>query len=131
MSCWALSRLQTDGSGTPSESPTEGEGEMFERFRRSSGGQANPNYGDGAAFQRGDGYAGDGTAADGATTRTAVADRPGAGDGAAVADRPGATRTPPVAATSAGPATVAEARAIQRERYGGADGTAIFFGWLS
>jgi len=26
---------------------------------------------------------------------------------------------------------VAEARAIQHERFGGADGTAIFFGWLS
>jgi hypothetical protein len=37
-------------------------------------------------------------------------------------------RTAPAAA---GPATVAEARAVQRDRFGGADGTAIFFGWLS
>jgi hypothetical protein len=31
----------------------------------------------------------------------------------------------------AAPPTVADARALQRERFGGADGSAIFFGWLS
>jgi hypothetical protein len=30
-----------------------------------------------------------------------------------------------------GTATIQQARAVQRERFGGADGTAIFFGWLS
>jgi hypothetical protein len=36
-----------------------------------------------------------------------------------------------VAGAAAAPASAEEARAIQRERFGGADGTAIFFGWLS
>jgi hypothetical protein len=36
----------------------------------------------------------------------------------------------PATATTAAP-TAAEARAVQRDRFGGADGTAIFFGWLS
>jgi hypothetical protein len=31
----------------------------------------------------------------------------------------------------AAPETVGDARALQRERFGGADGSAIFFGWLS
>jgi hypothetical protein len=62
-------------------------------------------------FQRGDGYKGDGG-------NTAVADRP-------------ATTTATTTAPATGPATVAEAREVQRARFGGADGTAIFFGWLS
>jgi hypothetical protein len=112
---------------------------MFERFKRSSGrdAQGNGNYGDGAAFQRGDGYAGDGATATqpvstGTTTgATAAGGGTQAGYGgdtrtAPVADRPAATR-----GTVAGPASAAEAREIQRERFGGADGTAIFFGWLS
>jgi hypothetical protein len=50
----------------------------------------------------------------------------------AVADRPVATQTAPATAPVAtGPGTYEDARAIQRERFGGADGTAIFFGWLS
>jgi hypothetical protein len=50
----------------------------------------------------------------------------GNGDGgAAVAERPVTTTH------TARPATVEETRVRQRERFGGADGTAIFFGWLS
>jgi hypothetical protein len=69
-----------------------------------------------------------------------VADRRATADAAATTDagRASATRTAPLAGTApaaagtaAAPATAAEARAIQRERWGGADGTAIFFGWLS
>jgi hypothetical protein len=93
---------------------------MFERFRRSSGRDAQTEnaYGDGAAFEGGDGYDRT-TTGNGTGTRTAVLDRQQAGTG-----------TAPVAA--AGPAaTVDEARAVQRDEYGGADGTAIFFGWLS
>src|SRR3954451_16605058 len=75
-----------------------------------------------AWFQRGnndDAVGRDGVAGDG-ETRTAVA------------DRPVATRTAPAAAPVAGrPATYEETRALQRDRFGGADGTAIFFGWLS
>jgi hypothetical protein len=136
---------------------------MFERFRRSRERTEddNTNHDRGAAFQRGDAYTDDQTAAHPASTRTtvadgnhesdertAVADRDYDGDGrTAVADRDydgdertgvvdrGAadTRTVPAgtATTAGAPATVAEARAIQRERFGGADGTAIFFGWLS
>src|SRR3954466_13854982 len=65
-------------------------------------------------FQRGNGYndRGDGN--------TAVADRPAT-----------TTATTTTTAPATGPATVADARAAQRERFGGADGTAIFFGWLS
>ena len=48
----------------------------------------------------------------------------------AVVDRPAHTHEIPPEARS-GQATVAEARAVQRDRFGGADGTAIFFGWLS
>jgi hypothetical protein len=48
----------------------------------------------------------------------------------AVVDRPAGTHTIPAGAQG-GPASVAEARAVQRDRFGGADGTAIFFGWLS
>jgi hypothetical protein len=84
---------------------------MFERFRRSSqrtdAGHDNP----GPEFTPGNGYDGYGRSSTG-TTRTAVVD-------------------PPTAATTPRPATVDEARAVQRERFGGADGTAIFFGWLS
>jgi hypothetical protein len=93
---------------------------MFERFRRN---RVDDDYDRrdepdrGAAFQSGNGY--DRTAADGTTTRTAVA------------DRPAGTHTVPAAATSTAPATYAETRALQRDRFGGADGTAIFFGWLS
>lgn len=92
---------------------------MFERFRRR--GRDGDDYERGTDFQRGDGYADERvTEGNGAATRTAVA------------DRRGGTHTIPAAATgAAAPATVAEARAVQRERYGGADGTAIFFGWLS
>ncbi|HEX4718691.1 MAG TPA: hypothetical protein VH300_09195 [Thermoleophilaceae bacterium] len=115
---------------------------MFERLRRSSKSrQSNDtNYGDGAAFQRGDGYAGDGTdrpvatdTRDGAATRAGNGYTEGDADTrTAVADRPAATRMAPGGTTAtAAPATAAEAREIQRERFGGADGTAIFFGWLS
>jgi hypothetical protein len=96
---------------------------MFEKFRRSRDRDAyDGDYNDGPAFQRGDGYDGDNAVAhDGTTTRTAVV------------NRPARTHAIPAAATAgtAAPATVGEARAIQRESYGGADGTAIFFGWLS
>jgi hypothetical protein len=93
---------------------------MFEKFKRSNERDENGNdYENGAGFQRGDGYDGDTRVADNGTdTRTAVV------------DRPGRTHTVPAAVASA-PATAAEAREIQRERHGGADGTAIFFGWLS
>jgi hypothetical protein len=117
---------------------------MFERFRRSSKSQqhADTDYNRGAAFQRGDTDAGDGTDRPVATdTREGTATSAGNGytradDDAetrtAVADRPTATRTAPAATTAAAaPASAAEAREIQRERFGGADGTAIFFGWLS
>lgn len=123
---------------------------MFERFRRSSKSRQNDDteYGHGAAFQRGDGYAGDGTdrpvatdTREGADTRAGdgyaqgdtdprAADTQGdTGTRTAVVDRPAEARAAPAAA--AAPATAAEAREVQRERYGGADGTAIFFGWLS
>ena len=46
----------------------------------------------------------------------------------AVMDRPVAESEP---ITTNMPANIAETRAAQRERFGGADGTAIFFGWLS
>jgi hypothetical protein len=118
---------------------------MFERFKRSSGrdAQANGNYGDGAAFQRGDGYAGDGATATQPVNTGTTTGATAAGDGAGTqAGYGGDTRTAPVrdrpAAAPAGtrgavggPASAAEAREIQRERFGGADGTAIFFGWLS
>ena len=81
---------------------------MFERLRR------------GDNYNGADSTNGTGDTRDGADTRTAVIDRP--------------ARThdvPPAATTTAAPASVAEARAVQRERFGGADGTAIFFGWLS
>jgi hypothetical protein len=89
---------------------------MFERFRRSSGAVETRDQSPG--FTPGDGYDGDGRngtttapSADTGTTRTAVVDRP--------------------ATTTAAAPTLAETRAVQRERFGGADGTAIFFGWLS
>jgi hypothetical protein len=129
---------------------------MFERFkRRDRDGYDGNDYNDrGAAFQRGDGYADDRTATQPVGTRTAVTDRDTDGDGrpdavdrdnrTGVLDRdgdgrtdvtergrPGAHTVPAGAAAATGPATVDEARAVQRERYGGADGTAIFFGWLS
>ena len=50
----------------------------------------------------------------------------------AVVDRPTHTHTiPPEATGATGATTVTEARVIQHDRFGGADGTAIFFGWLS
>jgi hypothetical protein len=110
---------------------------MFEKFRRNRTGDATgTDYNRGANFQSGDGYAGDGTAADGTTTRTAdgatAANADGTTNRTAVVDRPARTRGVPATAAGTGaPATAAEARAIQRERFGGADGTAIFFGWLS
>jgi hypothetical protein len=89
---------------------------MFDRFKRRRAAETDGGtYDNGAAFQSGNGYTGDRVADDGTATRTAVVDRP-------------ATTTAPA---TAGPATVAEARAVQRERFGGEDGTAIFFGWLS
>jgi hypothetical protein len=85
---------------------------MFERFRRSSQGTDARDDTPGPGFTPGNGYDGYGHSSAG-STRTAVVDRP-------------------TATTTAGrPATVDEARAVQRERFGGADGTAIFFGWLS
>jgi hypothetical protein len=60
----------------------------------------------------------------GTGTRTAVVDRPGD-------DRQVDDRTATTAPATTRPATVAETREVQRERFGGADGTAIFFGWLS
>jgi hypothetical protein len=95
---------------------------MFERFRRARQRDDfdDTDYGRGPAFERGDG--GDGHAGDGTTTRTAVADRPARTH--AIPAGVGGT-------AAAAPATAEEARAIQRDRFGGADGTAIFFGWLS
>src|SRR3954454_16155862 len=105
---------------------------MFEKFRRRNrDGYSGNDYNDGTGFQRGDGYADDQTATQPVGTRTAVAGRDTDGDGRAdVAER---ERTVPAATagTTTGAATVGEARELQRERYGGADGTAIFFGWLS
>lgn len=96
---------------------------MFERFRRPRSKDA--QYESSAGFQGGEGYTrsqrGNGY------DRTSVVDQPATDT--AVTDRP-VTRTAPAAATTA-PATVEEARAVQRARFGGADGTAIFFGWLS
>lgn len=63
-------------------------------------------------FQRGDGYKDNG------------------GD-TVVADRPVTATATTATAPATGPATAADARAAQRARFGGADGTAIFFGWLS
>src|SRR6059036_2068157 len=98
---------------------------MFGRDKRASDRdvQTDGQYGNGAAFQPGDGYAGDGVADDGATTRTVPATG-GNTRAAAVADRP--TARPVGAGTAGAPTTAAEARAIQRDRFGGADGTAIF-----
>src|SRR3954447_2323431 len=109
---------------------------MFERFKRSSGRDYEGTE-NGPAFQRGDGYAGgDGRTGDGYVGDGRVGDgRVADGDRTAVVDRPAGTTTRTAAAPAAygatGPASAAEARAIQRERFGGADGTAIFFGWLS
>jgi hypothetical protein len=110
---------------------------MFERFQRSE------------RFRRvnrtgSDGAANGSNAPDAGTARTSVVDRPTTEQAAPerptidtpaatdmrAAERPVATR-PVRPAAPAGPATVEEARAVQRERFGGADGTAIFFGWLS
>jgi hypothetical protein len=68
-------------------------------------------------LRRGENYDG-ADRTNGTETRTAVVDRP---------DR--ANTMPADAGT--GTASVAEARAVQHDRFGGADGTAIFFGWLS
>jgi hypothetical protein len=122
-------------------------------YNRGAGFQSGDGYADGTTTRRGDGYAtdtgvGDGTertavAADGGDTRTGVVDdgrdtRTGVvGDRrdtqSDVVDQRTRSDTAPAAATTGAtaPATAAEARAIQRERWGGADGTAIFFGWLS
>ena len=106
---------------------------MFERLRRGE------NY-DAAQTTNGT------DARNGADTRTAVADRPartaGTHDVPTQATQPAdaQTTTGPRTGTAAGaggvatarrPASVADRRAAQRERFGGADGTAIFFGWLS
>jgi hypothetical protein len=122
-------------------------------YNRGAGFQSGDGYADGTATRRGDGYAtdtgvGDATertavAADGRDTRTGVVDdgrdaRTGVvGDRrdthSGVVDQRTRSGAAPAAATTGAtaPATAAEARAIQRERWGGADGTAIFFGWLS
>jgi hypothetical protein len=107
---------------------------MFERFRRRGrDGHDGNEYNRGAEFQRGEGYTGDATAAQPTGTRTAVAGRDYDADGDGRADVAERGRTAPAATagTATGAATVGEARELQRERYGGADGTAIFFGWLS
>jgi hypothetical protein len=86
---------------------------MFERFRRRSAQETDARSDTPApGFTPGDGYDGNGRSVTG-DTRTAVIDRPAA------------------TTTAERPATIDEARAVQRERFGGADGTAIFFGWLS
>jgi hypothetical protein len=113
---------------------------MFEKLRRRNrDGYDGDTYDRGAAFQRGP--ADDETATQPAGTRTAVAERDADGDGrpdsvergdgrtAVMPPRRAGTHAAPAAATGA--ATYEEARAVQRERYGGADGTAIFFGWVS
>lgn len=101
---------------------------MFERFRR------NDSATDGAPFARGDGYDNDTrTVGDNDTRAVGDNDTRTVGDNNTRTvddDRAVATRTQP-AATTTGATTVAEARELQRERFGGADGTAIFFGWLS
>jgi hypothetical protein len=100
---------------------------MFEKFRRRNRGEADGNtYDRGAEFQRGDGYTDDTSATQPAGTRTAVAERDADSDG-----RTEVLERHPSPAAAAGPASYEEARAVQRERFGGADGTAIFFGWLS
>src|SRR5438128_163717 len=72
-------------------------------------------------LRRGSSYDGaDMATTNGNSTQTAVADRP-------ATTRAAGTRT----AAPARPATVTDTRAAQYERFGGADGTAIFFGWLS
>lgn len=106
---------------------------MFERFRRNRG-YNEDGYGDGAGFQRGDGYAGDrggdGYAGRGGDGVAGARIGDGVDQRTAVVDRPTTTRATAAPAT-AGATSVAEARAVQRDRFGGADGTAIFFGWLS
>jgi hypothetical protein len=96
---------------------------MFERFKRSRARTGyDQDYSNGDGFQSGNGYVADDAATartEPATTSTAVADRPAT-----------TTRTAPVTAAGTGAATYEERRAYQRERWGGADGTAIFFGWL-
>src|SRR3954447_16239751 len=87
---------------------------MFERFRRDESATGS------APFARGDGYDNDGRTGDGAA-------RTGDGD-VATRTRPTETTT---TATTTRATSVAEARELQRERFGGSDGTAIFFGWLS
>jgi hypothetical protein len=97
---------------------------MFERFTRKR------TYNDGNNEPVDDGAT---RATDDETTTRTVDDgttssAPGNGTArTAVVDRPATARS--FRATS--PATADEARAVQRERWGGADGTAIFFGWLS
>jgi hypothetical protein len=114
---------------------------MFERFsrKRSTSDAPATDGADSAATNE----VGNGTGAetrDGAS-RAEPADATGraeAGNGTgrtAVMDRPateGRTAKRPFVARERGaPATAADARAIQREQHGGADGAAIFFGWLS
>jgi hypothetical protein len=82
---------------------------MFERFTRKR------SYSGDNAVDKRTAPAVDDTASGNGASRTAVMDRP--------------ATSRPFRATS--PATAAEARAVQRARWGGADGTAIFFGWLS
>ena len=102
---------------------------MFERFRRSRERDIqDPNYNDnGTAFQRGDGYDRQRTATG---THTAVLDRDTQTE-TVDRDRTAARTDWRAPGAAAAPATAAEAREVQRERFGGADGTAIFFGWLS
>jgi len=79
----------------------------------------------------GNSYATDARANEAGTPAGAAVDR--SDTRSAVADRPARAGAAPAAATTgaAAPATAREARAIQRERWGGSDATAIFFGWLS
>jgi len=122
-------------------------------YNRGARFQSGDGYADGTATRRGDSYAtdtgvGDGTERtavagdgrdtrtgvvdDGRDTRTDVVDDRRDTDSGVVDQRTRSGAAPAATTTSAtAPATAAEARAIQRERWGGADGTAIFFGWLS
>jgi hypothetical protein len=89
---------------------------MFERFTRRRSNNADNPVDRSTAPPAGDTTTVDnGRTAENGAGRTAVLDHP-------ATNRPFRTT---------GPATAAGARAAQRERWGGADGTAIFFGWLS
>jgi hypothetical protein len=92
---------------------------MFQRFRRNSRDPRDEtnHTRDGVPVSGGDGYGG-----------TAVMDRPATATATAPATRRVAA---PAGRGGRAPASAAEARAIQREHFGGPDGTAIVFGWLA